>query len=197
MNDPRPRHTGVPPSDGSSRRLPSGAFGMPAGNAIIATFVAIAMVAVGSWLGVMDEGQGGDASSFDALAVDGTTTTEPGSATSVVGAGSTDGTGSTDVADPTDPAAAGTDPPATAAATTVATVPATTPDAGRTPTEDDPLRLYIAGVLLWQFIPDRAAPRLVATFSTLPAVSQGIIIGMVMVVCYRFGSIDEFIYFQF
>ena len=55
----------------------------------------------------------------------------------------------------------------------------------------------IAGVLLWQFVPDRAAPRLVALFSTLPAVSQGIIIGMVMVVCYRFGSIDEFIYFQF
>ena len=43
----------------------------------------------------------------------------------------------------------------------------------------------------------RAAPRLVALFSTLPAVSQGIILGMVMVVCYRFGSIDEFIYFQF
>ena len=120
---------------------------MPAGNAIIATFVAIAMVAVGSWLGVMDEGQGGDASSFDALAVDGTTTTEPGAATSVVGAGSTDGTESTDGTDVADPAdtAGGTDPPATAAATTVATVPATTPDAGRTPTEDDPLRLYIAG----------------------------------------------------
>ena len=55
----------------------------------------------------------------------------------------------------------------------------------------------IVGVLLWQFVPDRAAPRLVALFSTLPAVSQGIILGMVMVVCYRFGSIDEFIYFQF
>jgi hypothetical protein len=148
MNDPRPRHTGISPSDGSSRRLPSGAFGMPAGNAILATFVAIAMVAVGSWLGVMDEGQGGDASSFDALAVDGTTTTEPGASTSVVAAGSTDETGSTDssdLADDADPAGA-TDPPATAAATTAASVPATTtPDAGRTPTEDDPLRLYIAG----------------------------------------------------
>jgi uncharacterized protein len=138
MNDPRLNHSGVPPVDESSRRLPSGAFGMPAGNAIIATVVAIAMVAVGSWLGVMDEGQGGDASSFDALALEGaTTTTEPGAVTSVVAVGSPDGT------DP--PATDGTDPPATAAATTVATVPATTPDAGRTPTEEDPLRLYIAG----------------------------------------------------
>jgi hypothetical protein len=127
---------------------------MPAGNAIIATFVAIAMVAVGSWLGVMDEGEGGDASSFDALAVDGTTSsTEPGAATSVVAAGSSDGTDGTAVADPAGGAAAidpadsadGTNSPAIAAATTVATVPATTPDAGRTPTEEDPLRLYIAG----------------------------------------------------
>jgi len=59
------------------------------------------------------------------------------------------------------------------------------------------LLLVILLVLAWQFVPEAAGPRLVAAFSQLPAVSQGIIVGMVMVVCYRFGSVDEFIYFQF
>ena len=55
----------------------------------------------------------------------------------------------------------------------------------------------LALVLASQFVPDDVGPTIVRQFSTLPAVSQGIILGMVMVVCYRFGSVDEFIYFQF
>ena len=55
----------------------------------------------------------------------------------------------------------------------------------------------IAVVLAWQFIPDGVGAQLTLRFATLPAVAQGIAVGMVMVVCYFFGSVAEFIYFQF
>ena len=140
MNDfslrPSPLRPGVSDPQTRSRRLPSGAFGMPAANAILATVAAVAMVVIGTSLGVMDKGQGGDSSSFDALAAaEATTTTahaEAATATTVVPVVEDGGAEETD---PTDPAVTdATDPPES-----------TVPDAGRTPTEDDPLRLYIAG----------------------------------------------------
>lgn len=111
---------------------------MPAAHAIVAAAVAVAMVAIGSLLGVTSKDEGGDASSFDALAGQVTTTTaaevtevtaeEPEVTTAAL---PDTGTGDTDVTD--------------APAETTTTVPTTVADAGRTPTEDDPLRLYIAG----------------------------------------------------
>jgi alginate O-acetyltransferase complex protein AlgI len=69
---------------------------------------------------------------------------------------------------------------------------------GTAPEFVTPLILFaIVTTIAWQFVPDDTGQRLVNAFSTLPAVSQGIAIGMVMVLCYRFGSVDEFIYFQF
>lgn len=99
---------------------------MPAAHAIVAAAVAVAMVAIGSLLGVTSKDEGGGASSFDALADQAATTTtlplEP--ATTVPATGDTD--------------------PVAETTTTEATT-TTVADAGRTPTADDPLRLYIAG----------------------------------------------------
>jgi uncharacterized protein len=125
----------MPRERGSGRRLPSGAFGMPAANAILATVVAILMVVVGSRLGVLDKNQGGDASSFDSL---GKATDAPAgaTATTVASAATT-----VPVADPV------TDPVEGAADTTVASSAPVAPVSTerRTPTEAEPLRLYIAG----------------------------------------------------
>lgn len=52
-------------------------------------------------------------------------------------------------------------------------------------------------VLAWQFVPHESGAQLVSRFSDLPAPLQGVLVGVVMVVCYRVGSVDEFIYFQF
>ena len=59
------------------------------------------------------------------------------------------------------------------------------------------LLFAIAVVLAWQFIPARIGGQFTARFAMLPAISQGIAVGMVMVFCYYFGSVAEFIYFQF
>ncbi len=55
----------------------------------------------------------------------------------------------------------------------------------------------IALVLAWQFVPAAVGEQFTQRFAALPAVAQGIAVGMVIIVCYRFGSVAEFIYFQF
>lgn len=103
--------------------------GMPAAHAIVATIVAVATVAVGSRVGLLERGGStADASTFDQF---GTTTTVPGTATA-----STAPVAGTDVSSAT---------PASAAPATAAPVETTRADEGRTPTKSDPLRLYIAG----------------------------------------------------
>lgn len=99
---------------------------MPAAHAIVATSVAVATVLIGSFLGVTSKDEGGDASSFDALAGGATTTTVAAEVAVTSG-----GTGSV--------------APGTTAAATTTSTSTTVADAGRTPTSEDPLRLYIAG----------------------------------------------------
>ncbi len=59
------------------------------------------------------------------------------------------------------------------------------------------LVVVIIGVIAVQFSPAHTAPSIVARFSELPAAVQGVIVGVAMIVCYRVGSVDDFIYFQF
>jgi hypothetical protein len=79
--------------------------------------------------------EGGDASAFDDLA-GAATTTVPTTVPSTSVPGGSDTTGS---------AGPGTSGPPIPETTTTAVPPTTAADAGRTPTRDDPLRLYIAG----------------------------------------------------
>jgi D-alanyl-lipoteichoic acid acyltransferase DltB (MBOAT superfamily) len=55
----------------------------------------------------------------------------------------------------------------------------------------------IAIVLAVQFVPEGYGRQLVRRFSEWPAALQAASLGIVMVVCYRIGSVDDFIYFQF
>ena len=55
----------------------------------------------------------------------------------------------------------------------------------------------IAVVIGVQFVPEGYGRQLVRRFSAWPAAVQAAGLGIVMVLCYRIGSVDDFIYFQF
>ncbi len=55
----------------------------------------------------------------------------------------------------------------------------------------------IVAVVALQFVPAHVPREIVIRFGELPAVAQGAVLGGVVIACYRLGSVDEFIYFQF
>jgi alginate O-acetyltransferase complex protein AlgI len=57
--------------------------------------------------------------------------------------------------------------------------------------------IAIAVGIGWQFVPEWVGDEVRDYYGRLPAVSQGISLGMVIVGCYFFGSVADFIYFQF
>jgi len=59
------------------------------------------------------------------------------------------------------------------------------------------LIVTIVAVVALQFVPDELAPQIVARFSAIHPAAQGALVGIVMILCYRIGSVDDFIYFQF
>ena len=59
------------------------------------------------------------------------------------------------------------------------------------------LVLVIVAVVAYQFLPDETGPLLVARLSAAHPAVQGAVLGTIMIVCYRIGSVDDFIYFQF
>ncbi|MEZ5215628.1 MAG: MBOAT family O-acyltransferase [Ilumatobacteraceae bacterium] len=59
------------------------------------------------------------------------------------------------------------------------------------------LVVVIAAVVALQFLPRETLPAVVTRLSELHPAVQGALLGVVMIVCYRLGSVDEFIYFQF
>ncbi len=104
---------------------------MAAGQAILASFIAIGLVVGANGVGLLDrEGGGGDESSFD-FGATGTATTD------VAETPATDGPATDD---------SGTDDPATDdSSADVVDVATTVADANDVPTREDPARIYIAG----------------------------------------------------
>lgn len=121
------------PGPGRSRRLASGARPMAAGQAVLASFIAVVLVVGAHAFGLLDrEGGGGDESSFDF----GTASTDtPADDTGADDAGSADEEPPTTDAAPSDSVVV--DP---GTETTIARA-----DTNAVPTPEDPARVYIAG----------------------------------------------------